>query len=135
MSDQNITQKGMIHQLMADMPSPLRFILMLLLLLPLALAISGILLNVNVGKLIEEAIDNQTQQQRQMDQEMDANLREAMYGAMDRRFDKLRIELLDTLVLYEGRFSDLEREVELLKLWACGPVSNDGNQRNDPEFC
>jgi len=52
---------GMFQFIIARMPAPLLFILLLLLLVPMALSATGVLLQLNVGKLIEQAIDRQYQ--------------------------------------------------------------------------
>lgn len=127
-------QRGLIGQLMDDLPPSLRFILLLSLLIPLNLAITGLLLNVNVGKLIEEALDRQNKTQKVMIEDHGELLLSQISTSMKDvvgRIGFIEGRLYALEVLYE----DQQQQLDAIKSWACGPILNDGIATNDPEFC
>lgn len=84
---------GLLHHVMSDMPPWIKAIVSLLLVFPIVLAVSGMLLNINVGAILEEVVALSMEKQRG-----------AMNEALDVRFTQLQDQLLAASAKTEVQF-------------------------------
>lgn len=114
MTDPNASRDSLTQQLFGALPPRARAILLYILMFPLAIAVSGMLLQVNVGSLIQETLSKSRKETVDIVSQMLAS-----------RVDKLELKLEEsnnnTARLREAdsqldkRLSLVERDVEMLK--------------------
>lgn len=123
-------QKNLISQLFSEMPSPLRFILLAIMLIPLSLAMSGVILQLNVGKLIEQAI----QHAYDVRDDKTASAIEGLSQQITAIQLSLQAQEMKQGALTE-RVDDIELNVKRLNEWACGHQRSVGPKEFTTNIC
>lgn len=114
MSDDSPKPTGMLKELFSQLPPVARTILMWMLLFPIAVAISGMLLQVNVGALIQDSLRQGRTQTVDVVSEM---LRERL-AKLDKQIDDIQDSIQGQALKYadlDKRLSLVEREQEILR--------------------
>lgn len=124
-----------------SMPGWARSVVFVLTVVPISVAISGMLLNVNVGSYLDSYMEIQLERQRQATEAA----ADRIISAFDERLiaieasleeaAKRDTELADHVEEVDKRVSALEGHMRRLDSWACGGVLEDGLVENDPEWC
>jgi PBP1b-binding outer membrane lipoprotein LpoB len=121
-------QMGMVQMLLHDMPPWQKSILSFFMIVPLALALSGLVLQVNVGSIIQALINEQLTRSREQTvgtittslNESTASLSEQISGlqqealATSNRLDRLEERTNDMVTLSVSRIDKLETRAEEL---------------------
>lgn len=97
-------QRGLIAMVLDEMNPTVKAVLFGALALPVFLALSGMMLQVNVGKLIEEAIEAYSIEQSAQRDIQTATLLEAIRDEVSDLSDRVTI---------------IRKDVDVLKNWAC----------------
>ena len=154
MSDQNNNQ-GFVSDFFGSMPSWIKGIVFLLCAVPVALAISGTLLQVNVGSKIDKYFEVQMARQASATDAAADRIIEAFddrLAGIESSVDEMRVALEDAAVrdhALNRRVDALEERIKgvedttaegvawmgRIDAWICGPVMRDGDIGNDPDWC
>jgi uncharacterized protein YlxW (UPF0749 family) len=114
MSDDSPNRAGMLKELFGALPPLARTILMWMLLFPIAVAISGMLLQVNVGALIQDSLKQSRGQTVDVVSEM---LRERL-AKLDKQIDDIQESIQGQALKYadlDKRLTLVEREQEIIR--------------------
>ena len=145
MPDSQNSNQGFVAEFFGSMPSWIKGIVFLLCAVPVALAISGTLLQVNVGSKLDAYFELQLEKQRQGTEAaadriiavfdarikaIEGNLADAVQEASDR--DTVLGHRVTEL---EAKVQDVVSKVERLDAWVCGPIMRDRDPANDAEWC
>ena len=145
MSDSQHSNQGFVAEFFGSMPSWIKGIVFLLCAVPVALAISGTLLQVNVGSKLDAYFELQLEKHRQGTDAAAARI----IAAFDARIKAIEGNLADAVqeaserdtVLghrvteLEAKVQDVVSKVERLDAWVCGPIMRDRDPANDAEWC
>lgn len=126
---------GFMAAFFSDMPAWARAMVFGLCAIPVAVAISGLILNVNVGTYLDTYMEIQLEQMRNVSQQSTEEIIVAINAAVDARFVEIERQIEDLTLSSDQKADALLERVRLIEGWACGPVFHDGNPVNDPEFC
>lgn len=116
MSENPTPQAGFVRELMGALPPLARTVLMWTIMLPLAIAISGMLLQVNVGALIQESL----RQSRGQTVDIVGDLLKERITKLDETLDDVEEALKAQRQQYsefDKRLTLVERDVEDYKLF------------------
>lgn len=117
-----------------SLPGWAKSLVALFTIVPLSLAISGMLLNVNVGAQIDKYMDLYFAQQIKATE----NSADRVIHAVDLKFDamNLRIDEIATSVqTIDKSVVSLDSRLELLEYWACDHSAVQGLRQDAPDFC
>ena len=112
---------GMVQQLLRDMPPVAKTVLMWFLLFPVALAISGMLLQVNVGAIIQASL----MQSRDQTVDVVGTMLTEKMADMERRLAAVEnastssIKYGGQIDTLDKRVTTVEQQVRQLRDWAC----------------
>lgn len=127
MSDNNRHQMGLIHIILDGMHPVLKAVVFGILAIPLVLAISGMLLQLNVGKLIEQAIHDQSMYQLQAQRLEGDRVITAIQLSVDR--------VTNDLAILESRIDSNEQHIGQTRRWACDFSNSENYTIDKPVFC
>jgi hypothetical protein len=142
-------QLNVIQMVLHDMPPWQKSILTFFLIVPIALALSGLILQVNVGSIIQAVINEQLSQNREqtvgsitstlnqstasLSEQISVLQRETISGGA--RLDRLEERTRDILALFTSRIEKIEQKTDELaksvndiKIYIC---DTDGKTRGD----
>lgn len=130
----------------ASMPSWAKGFTTILVIPALALSLTGILLQINVGSIIERYIDKSFENRdRIMLEALETNqaqiaeaVKQSIREEILPKFEEMDRQISGVAVIVEGlnhRTDELAARVDLLDQWACGVILQDGRPENDPVHC
>lgn len=129
---------GFASSFFHDMPPWARAIVFGLTAIPVAVAVSGMILNVNVGSYLDTYMEIQLERQRTETEQVADKIITAIgsrISIVEKRIEQIVIEAAQADMELAKRLQIVESDIRDVKSWACGPVFQDGNVKNDPEFC
>lgn len=132
MSEQQ--NQGAVQGYLQSLPSWAKSLVALLTVPPLALAITGMLLNVNVGTQLDKYMDLYFAQQMKATE----NSADRVIYAVDEKFEAMNAridELTKSVGAVANTVDGLETRVDALEYWACDHSAVQGLRQDAPEFC
>lgn len=147
MNDQPQNPPGLMG-FFQSMPNWSKSIVFALTVVPVSIAISGMILNVNVGSYLDKYMEIQIERQRQATEAAADRIISSFVDRLDDLEQRLvatagsaeelnaRVDRL-ALTVEENRALALKNKGGITEIhsWACGPVTRDGNPKNDPDWC
>ena len=142
-------QLGVIELLLHDMPAWQKSILSLFLIVPIALALSGLILQVNVGSIIQALVSEQLAQNREqtvgtitnslqqsttsLSEQIAAVQREALTSSnrldrLDERTNEMLNVSISRIDKLEVKTDELSKSINDIKIYVC---DNDQKRRGD----
>lgn len=139
---------GVVMGIFEGMPGWAKAIVFALISVPVAVAISGMILNVNVGSYLDKYMEVQLERQRNQteaaadriiaafDERLTA-IEEQLDQTSERHkeFESQIASMGDRLNNIEGAVVSNQARVDELYGWTCGPIMVDRDPDNDPEWC
>lgn len=133
-SDPNITPMGFFQ----SMPTWAKGIVFALTTIPVAFAISGMILNVNLGTYLDTYMDIQLESMKNNNgvaSEVIVDAINTRLDAVELRFSNSIVELTDRITQTEFVQLTSEQRLDLLESWACKHADVQGLTNDIPRFC
>lgn len=134
MPDRNNQNQGIVQGYMQSLPPWAKSLVALLTIPPLALAITGMLLNVNIGAQLDKYMDLYFAQQLKATE----NSADRIIVVVDQKFEDLNVRidaLSSTVGKLDTSLNSIESRVGALEYWACDHSAVQGLRQDAPDFC
>lgn len=133
MSD-NQNSQGAIQGYLASLPNWAKSMVALLTVPPLALAITGMLLNINVGAQLDKYMELYFTQQMKATEDSADRIIVAVDARIDQINDKIE-HLANSISTVYTDLEQIEKRVVALEEWSCYHSATQGLRQDAPDFC
>lgn len=120
-------EMGLIHLILDGMHPAIKALVFGMLAIPLVLAVSGMMLQLNVGKLIEQAIADQSNYQLQAQREEGDRVITAIQSSIN--------AIVNDVAILDTRLTNVEKDIEETRKWACAHSDKQNLSVDKPYFC